>query len=92
MAAPLTGKHAMPWNFTWPDAAAFVGALATISITWLGVLRIRNGANGNGHYAKATDMADVKARLGGLESGQSEFRKEVRERFTNVEALIRSRR
>lgn len=62
----------------WPSASVILGTLATVATA---ILKWAPKNTGNGlHFAKATDMATVMAKLGDIER-----------RIGNVEGLLRDK-
>ena len=71
----------------WPVATVILGTLATVTT---GILKWRSG-NGvkNGVFAKATDMAEIRARLSGLEQSHHQLRLEIRGDIKELEQMVR---
>ena len=71
----------------WPVATVILGTLATVAV---GVLKWRTG-NGakNGVFAKATDMAEIRARLVGLEQAHHQLRLEIRGDIKELQQMVR---
>jgi hypothetical protein len=75
--------------FDWPVATVLLGSLATASV---GILKWmpRRGDDLNGRiYARATDMAEIGARLSALESAHHTLRAEIRADLKELQAMIR---
>ena len=74
----------------WPVAAVLLGTLGTIAVA---VIRFvpRRGEPGNGRvYARATDMAEIRARLVSLENQHHELRAELRADMKEIQQIIRT--
>jgi hypothetical protein len=77
----------------WPVASVLLGTLATLAV---GILKWvpRRGDGGpptNGRiYARATDMADIRARLAALEQAHHVLRAEIRADIKELQQVIRS--
>jgi hypothetical protein len=75
----------------WPIATVLLGTLATFAV---GILKwmhrdARGGAPANGRiYARATDMAEIRARLSALEQAHHVLRAEIRSDMKELQATI----
>ena len=77
--------------FDWPVATVLLGSLATIAVgilKWKMPLRDGDGFNGR-IYARATDLAEIGARLSALESAHHTLRAELRADLRELQATIR---
>jgi hypothetical protein len=75
--------------FDWPVATVLLGTLATAAV---GILKWkpRRGDELNGRiYARATDLAEIGARLSALESAHHTLRAEIRADLRELQAMIR---
>jgi hypothetical protein len=77
----------------WPVASVLLGTLATLAV---GILKWipRRGADAgplaNGRiYARATDMAEIRARLSALEQAHHVLRAEIRADIKELQTTIR---
>jgi hypothetical protein len=76
----------------WPVATVLLGTLGTLAV---GILkwvprRERGGENANGRvYARATDMAEIRARLASLEQAHHVLRAELRADMKELQQMIR---
>jgi hypothetical protein len=78
----------------WPVATVILGTLGTLAV---GVLKWapprdadRNGSMGNGRiYARATDLAEFRARLVALEQAHHVLRAELRADMKELQQIIR---
>jgi hypothetical protein len=78
----------------WPVATVLLGTLGTLAV---GILKWlpRRGANhggeiGNGRlYARATDLAEIRARLASLEQAHHVLRAELRADMKELQSTIR---
>jgi hypothetical protein len=78
----------------WPVATVLLGTLGTLAVAILKWLPLRhderNGPTGNGRvYARATDMAEIRARLVSLEQAHHVLRAEIRADIKELQATIR---
>lgn len=77
----------------WPVATVLLGTLATLAAAMLKWLPRRDAGGddgGNGRvYARATDMAEIRARLDGLEHAHHVLRAELRADMKELQAMIR---
>jgi hypothetical protein len=75
--------------FDWPVASVLLGTLATAAV---GILKWkpRRGDDMNGRiYARATDLAEIGARLSSLESAHHTLRAELRSDLQELREIIR---
>lgn len=75
-------------NVDWPIASVLLGTLGTLAV---GVMRWaprRGGHVDNGTYARATDMAEIRARLVNLEHDHQAMRSELRADLKELRQLI----
>jgi hypothetical protein len=78
----------------WPAASVLLGTLGTLAVAIVKWLPPRGGARGgeigNGRiYARATDMAEIRARLESLEQAHHVLRAEIRSDIKELQATIR---
>jgi hypothetical protein len=77
----------------WPVATVILGTLATLAAGILKWMPRRDGERAplvNGRiYARATDMADIRARLAALEQAHHVLRAEIRADMKELQAAIR---
>jgi hypothetical protein len=77
----------------WPVAAVLLGTLGTLAVGILKWVPRRAGAGEpfvNGRiYARATDMADIRARLTALEQAHHVLRAEIRADLKELQAVVR---
>jgi hypothetical protein len=74
--------------FDWPVATVLLGTLATLAV---GILKWspQRGEPSNGRiYARATDLAEIGARLAALESAHHTMRAEIRADLKDLQDLI----
>lgn len=73
----------------WPVATVLLGTMATLAV---GIAKWRIGSFGkNGFYAKATDMAEIRARLAGLEQAHNLMRTELRNDIKELQRMVSQR-
>ena len=78
----------------WPVATVLLGTLGTIAVAIAKWLPRRGAERGfgivNGRlYARATDMAEIRARLDALEQAHHVLRAELRADMKELQAVIR---
>lgn len=78
----------------WPIATVLLGTLGTIAVGMLKLLARRNSDScdepSNGRvYARATDLAEFRARLVSLEQAHHVLRAEIRADIKELQATIR---
>jgi hypothetical protein len=74
--------------FDWPAASVLLGTLATIAVAIL-KWSPRRGEPTNGRiYARATDLAEIGARLTALESAHHTLRAEIRADLKDLQDTI----
>ncbi|MEX2316311.1 MAG: hypothetical protein WD669_04105 [Pirellulales bacterium] len=74
----------------WPVASVLLGTLATLAVGILKWVPRRGGDFGNGRiYARATDLAEIRARLASLEQAHHVLRAEIRADMKELQATIR---
>jgi hypothetical protein len=73
----------------WPEAAVLLGTLGTIAAAIIKWMPRRDLANGR-VYARATDMAEIRARLVALEQAHHVMRAELRADMKELQDTIRS--
>jgi hypothetical protein len=71
----------------WPVAAVILGTLGTVAVAIVKWLPQREPANGR-LYARATDMAEIRARLVALEQAHHVMRAELRADIKEVQDTI----
>jgi len=81
-------------NMDWPVATVLLGTLATLGVGILKWMPRRNAprreALDNGRvYARATDMAEIRARLVSLEQAHHVLRAEIRADIKELQSTIR---
>jgi hypothetical protein len=77
----------------WPVATVLLGTIGTLAV---GVLKLvprressRGGEPANGRvYARATDMAEIRARLTSLEQAHHVLRAEIRADMKELQVII----
>lgn len=73
----------------WPEAAVLLGTLATVAVATVKWLSRRESTNGR-LFARATDMAEIRARLVALEQAHHVMRAELRADMKELQDTIRS--
>jgi hypothetical protein len=78
----------------WPVATVLLGTLGTLAVAILKWIPQRGGGRnfeiGNGRiYARATDLAEIRARLVSLEQAHHVLRAELRADMKEIQAMIR---
>jgi hypothetical protein len=78
----------------WPVATVILGTLGTLAVgilKWMSRQEAdRNDELGNGRvYARATDMAEIRARLVSLEQAHHVLRAEIRADIKELQSTIR---
>jgi hypothetical protein len=78
----------------WPVATVLLGTLGTLAVAILKWVPPRGGGRnvepGNGRiYARATDLAEIRARLASLEQAHHVLRAELRADMKELQAVIR---
>lgn len=74
----------------WPVASVLLGTLATLAVGILKWVPRRAGEVGNGRiYARATDLAEIRARLTSLEQAHHVLRAEIRADIKELQQVIR---
>jgi hypothetical protein len=74
--------------FDWPAATVLLGTLATVAAAIL-KWSPRRGEPANGRiYARATDLAEIGARLTSLESAHHTLRAEIRADLKDLQETI----
>jgi hypothetical protein len=78
--------------FDWPVATVLLGTLATVAVSILKMVPRRGAAEPlNGRiYARATDMAEIRARLSALEQAHHVLRAEIRADMKELQATIQT--
>lgn len=77
--------------FDWPVATVLLGTLATLAV---GILKWvpRRGGEPNGRvFARATDLAEIGARLTALEAAHHTLRAEIRADLKDLREMIQAR-
>jgi hypothetical protein len=76
----------------WPVATVLLGTLGTLALGILKLMSRRAGGDDgplNGRvYARATDMAEIRARLASLEQAHHVLRAEIRADIKELQATI----
>jgi hypothetical protein len=74
----------------WPVASVLLGTLATLAAGILKWVPRRGVDDSNGRiYARATDMAEIRARLASLEQAHHVLRAEIRADMKELQTMIR---
>ncbi|HEY3391558.1 MAG TPA: hypothetical protein VGK58_02545 [Lacipirellulaceae bacterium] len=78
----------------WPVATVILGTLGTLAVGILKWMSLHNGEHNdepcNGRvYARATDMAEIRARLVSLEQAHHVLRAEIRSDIKELQQMIR---
>jgi hypothetical protein len=77
----------------WPVATVLLGTLGTLAVgilKWVPRRSGHNGELGNGRvYARATDLAEIRARLASLEQAHHLLRAELRADMKELQSTIR---
>ncbi|MGD9635202.1 MAG: hypothetical protein AB7G28_21855 [Pirellulales bacterium] len=74
--------------FDWPAATVLLGTLATVAVAIL-KWSPRRAEPANGRvYARATDLAEIGARLAALESAHHTLRAEIRADLKDLQETI----
>ena len=74
--------------FDWPAATVLLGTLATVAVAIL-KWSPRRAEPANGRiYARATDLAEIGARLAALESAHHTLRAEIRADLKDLQDLL----
>jgi hypothetical protein len=78
----------------WPAATVLLGTLGTLAVAILKWVPRRGSGRGNelGNgriYARATDMAEIRARLSSLEQAHHTLRAELRADMKELQSMIR---
>jgi hypothetical protein len=77
----------------WPVATVLLGTLVTLAVAtlkWVPRRGERGGELCNGRvYARATDMAEIRARLASLEQAHHVLRAEIRADMKELQQMIR---
>src|SRR5262245_52350302 len=80
-------------NMDWPVATVLLGTLGTLAVGIFKLMSRRDGARHevvNGRvYARATDLAEFRARLISLEQAHHVLRAEIRADIKELQATIR---
>lgn len=95
-STPLSLKpetlHLTPRFMDWPVASVLLGTLATLAVgilKWIPRRGADAGPPANGRiYARATDMAEIRARLSALEQAHHVLRAEIRSDMKELQATI----
>jgi hypothetical protein len=73
----------------WPVATVLLGSLATLTVGIMKWVPRRNGDHNGRVYARATDLAEIGARLTALESAHHTLRAEIRADLKELQEMIR---
>lgn len=74
--------------FDWPAATVILGSLATIAMAMMKWSQRRSEPLNGRIYARATDLAEIGARLASLESAHHTLRAEIRADLKDLQELI----
>jgi hypothetical protein len=74
--------------FDWPAASVLLGSLATIAMAIIKWSPRRAEPTNGRIYARATDLAEIGARLASLESAHHTLRAEIRADLKDLQDLI----
>jgi hypothetical protein len=74
--------------FDWPAASVLLGTLATVAVAILKWSPRRTEPTNGRIYAKATDLAEIGARLVALESAHHTLRAEIRADLKDLQDTI----
>jgi len=75
--------------FDWPVASVLLGTLATLAVAIMKWSPWRREEQNGRIYARATDLAQIGARLTALETAHHTLRAELRTDLRELQALIR---
>jgi hypothetical protein len=74
--------------FDWPAASVLLGTLATVAVAIIKWSPRRTEPTNGRIYAKATDLAEIGARLAALESAHHTLRAEIRADLKDLQETI----
>jgi hypothetical protein len=74
--------------FDWPAATVLLGTLATLAVAIMKWSPRRNEQSNGRIYARATDLAEIGARLASLESAHHTLRADIRADLKDLQELI----
>lgn len=74
--------------FDWPAATVLLGTLATIAVAVMKWSPRRNEPQNGRIFARATDLAEIGARLASLESAHHTLRAEIRADLKDLQELL----
>lgn len=74
--------------FDWPAASVLLGTLATVAMAILKWSPRRSETSNGRVYARATDLAEIGARLTALESAHHTLRAEIRADLKDLQETI----
>jgi hypothetical protein len=74
--------------FDWPAATVLLGTLATVAVAILKWSPRRTEPTNGRIYARATDLAEIGARLASLESAHHTLRAEIRADLKDLQETI----
>lgn len=72
----------------WPVATVLLGTLGTLAVGILKMVPRRGEPAGGSVFARATDLADIRARLINLEQAHHTMRAEIRADIKEVQRMI----
>ena len=75
--------------FDWPAATVLLGTLATLAVAIIKWSPRRTDPPNGRIYARATDLAEIGARLASLESAHHTLRAEIRSDLKDLQEFIR---
>ncbi len=74
--------------FDWPAATVLLGTLATLAVAIIQWSPRRTDPPNGRIYARATDLAEIGARLASLETAHHTLRAEIRSDLKDLQELI----
>ena len=72
----------------WPVASVLLGTIGTLAVGILKWVPRRSDAGGGPRFARATDMAEIRGRLGSLEQAHQMMRSELRADIRELQQLL----
>ena len=76
--------------FDWPAATVLLGTMATLAVAIMKWSPRRNEQSNGRIFARATDLAEIGARLASLESAHHTLRAEIRADLKDLQELIQN--
>jgi hypothetical protein len=74
--------------FDWPAATVLLGTMATLAVAIMKWSPRRNEQSNGRIFARATDLAEIGARLTSLESAHHTLRAEIRADLKDLQEMI----